>query len=125
VYDSQSNMEVKVNSVLRNCAWCWKPARLDELVDIQSRLPEVHLGAEDKPVWTISHKGVFVSSDTWDFMRKRKQEFGGGLLFGSPTLSLNKLSSYGLLCLTGFPQEKGLCLGVFRVIINACFVEIV
>jgi hypothetical protein len=45
-----------------------------DLVDIQSRLPEIQLDDEDKPMWTISQKDVFVSSDTWDFMRKRKQE---------------------------------------------------
>jgi len=75
VYDSQSNLEAKVNSVFRNGdQWCWKPARSDDLVDIQSRLPKIQLGDEDKPVWTISWKGVFVSSNTWDFMRKMKQE---------------------------------------------------
>jgi hypothetical protein len=64
VYDSQSNLEAKVNSVLRNGDWRWKPARSNDLIDIQSRLPEVHLRDVNKHVWTISRKGVFVSSNT-------------------------------------------------------------
>jgi hypothetical protein len=69
-----SNLEAKVNSVLRNGDWCWKLAKLDYLVDIQSRLSDVHLGDVDKPIWILSQKGVYVSANTWDYVRKRKQE---------------------------------------------------
>jgi len=44
----------------------------DELVDIQSKLSDVPPGEVDKPIWTISRKGVYVSAETWEFMRKRK-----------------------------------------------------
>jgi hypothetical protein len=46
-------MDAKLNSMLRNGEWCWKPTRFDELVVIQSRLSEVRLGVADKPIWTI------------------------------------------------------------------------
>ncbi len=61
-----------MNSVIRNGIWSWKPTRSEELVDIQSRLSDVPLGDVDKPIWTLSRKGVYVSADTWDFMRKMK-----------------------------------------------------
>jgi hypothetical protein len=47
----------KLDSLLRNGEWCWKPARSDELVVIQTRLLEVRLGVADKPIWTIAQKG--------------------------------------------------------------------
>jgi hypothetical protein len=43
-------------------------------VDIQSRLLEIQLGDSDKPVWTIARNGGYVSSDTWNFLRKKKPE---------------------------------------------------
>jgi hypothetical protein len=73
IYDSQSQIDAKLDSVLRNGEWCWKPTRSDELVTIQSRLPEVRLGVADKPIWTIAHKGTFVSSDTWNHLRLKRQ----------------------------------------------------
>jgi hypothetical protein len=72
IYDSQSRIDAKLVSVLRNGDWNWTPAWSKELVDIQSRLSEVHLGVCDKPVWTIARKGVYVSADTWDFLRKKR-----------------------------------------------------
>jgi len=36
----------------------------DELVDIQSKLSDVLPGEVDKPIWTISRKGVYVSAET-------------------------------------------------------------
>jgi hypothetical protein len=64
IYDSQSLLDSKLDSVLRNGVWCWKPARSEALVDIQSRLLEVHLGTFDKPIWSIACKGIYVSVDT-------------------------------------------------------------
>jgi hypothetical protein len=74
IYDSQSRVDAKLSFVLLNGEWCWKPARSDDLVDIQSRLPEIQLGDSDKPVWTIARNGAYVSSDTWNFLRKKKPE---------------------------------------------------
>uniref|UniRef100_A0A2N9FAP0 Reverse transcriptase domain-containing protein n=1 Tax=Fagus sylvatica TaxID=28930 RepID=A0A2N9FAP0_FAGSY len=38
VYDAASSINAKVKSVLHNNEWCWKPARSEDLVDIQSKL---------------------------------------------------------------------------------------
>jgi hypothetical protein len=34
IYDSQSRLDAKLDSVLRNGIWKWKPARSDALVEI-------------------------------------------------------------------------------------------
>jgi hypothetical protein len=68
VYDSQSRLD----SVIQNGNWCWNPARSDSLVKIQSKLSEIRFGVADKPIWTISKSGSYSSSDTWDFLRKKK-----------------------------------------------------
>jgi hypothetical protein len=36
--------------------WFSKIARSEELVTIQSRLLEIHLGDSDSPVWTVARK---------------------------------------------------------------------
>jgi hypothetical protein len=74
IYDAHSRLDSRLDSVLSNGIWCWKPTRSEELVDIQSRLPEVQLGSVDKPIWTIARKGSYVSADTWDFLRDKKSE---------------------------------------------------
>lgn len=72
VYDSKSRLDARLESVLRNENWYWKPARSDSFVEIQSRLPEIRVGAFDKPIWTISRNGSYTCADTWDFLRKKK-----------------------------------------------------
>lgn len=72
VYNASSRLNSKLSSVLSNGIWCWKPARSKDLVDIQSRLPEIPLGHVDNPVWKVAGKGSFVSSETWDFLRDKK-----------------------------------------------------
>jgi hypothetical protein len=64
VYDASSRLKSKLSSVLSNGTWCWKLARFEDLVAIQSRLPEIHLGPVDNPVWKVAQKGSFVSSET-------------------------------------------------------------
>jgi hypothetical protein len=61
---SQSRVDAKLASVSLNGEWCWKPARSDNLVDIQRRLLEIQLGDSDKPIWTIARNGDYVSFDT-------------------------------------------------------------
>jgi hypothetical protein len=72
VYDSCSNLEAKLSSVLKDGIWCWRPARSEDLVEIQTKLPEVHLGIVDSPVWTISRSGVYVSADTLNHFRIKR-----------------------------------------------------
>ncbi|XP_059442158.1 uncharacterized protein LOC132174537 [Corylus avellana] len=74
VYDAQSREEAKLSSVIHNGSWFWKPARSDDLVDIQASLLEISLWPIDKPIWTASRKGVFVSSDTWEALREKKEQ---------------------------------------------------
>jgi hypothetical protein len=64
VYDAQSRVEAKLSSVIFNGKWYWRPARSDDLVEIQSKLYEVRLGLQDKPLRTASRKGVYVSAET-------------------------------------------------------------
>jgi hypothetical protein len=40
-YDAQSRVDAKLFSVIFNGEWYWRPARSDDLVEIQSRLHEV------------------------------------------------------------------------------------
>jgi hypothetical protein len=75
IYDAHSTLiNAKLNYVIRNGDWCWKLARFEDLVAIQSRLPNVHLGAVDKPIWTITNKGVYKSAGTWNYMRNKRQK---------------------------------------------------
>ena len=53
--------------------WFWRPARSEGLVEIQSRLLEINLGFVDIPIWTASRKCVFMSSDTWEVLREKKE----------------------------------------------------
>jgi hypothetical protein len=52
------------HSINRQGNWCWCPARSDDLVAIQSKLPEVPIGEIDKSVWTIARSDSYVWSDT-------------------------------------------------------------
>ena len=74
VYDAQSSVEAKLSFVILNGDWFWKPARSEALVEIQARLPDVRLGLHDKAIWTASKKGCYVSSETWQILRKKKVE---------------------------------------------------
>ncbi|XP_059451249.1 uncharacterized protein LOC132182059 [Corylus avellana] len=70
----QRKCGAKLSSVILNGEWHWRPARSDALVEIQARLPEIRFAPYDKPVWTASRKGIFVSSETWELLREKKEE---------------------------------------------------
>jgi hypothetical protein len=72
IYDSHSKLEAKLESVLKQGEWCWRPARSEKLVAIQSRLPDVPIGVVDKPIWTIARSGTYVRANTWNYLRKEK-----------------------------------------------------
>ncbi|XP_059446512.1 uncharacterized protein LOC132178068 [Corylus avellana] len=74
VYDAHSSLEAKLSSVILNGDWFWRRARSEALVEIQARLHEIRFGPYDKPVWTVSRGGSYVSSETWDFLREKKVE---------------------------------------------------
>jgi hypothetical protein len=72
VYDSHSRLKAKLDSVLKEGLWCWRHVHSEELVIIQSRLPEIPIGAMDKPVRTISKIGVYSSAESWNHLRRKK-----------------------------------------------------
>jgi hypothetical protein len=73
VYDAQSRVEAKLSSVILNGEWFWRPGRSKDLVEIQARLHEVRLGLYDKPLWTASRKGIYVSAETWELLREKEE----------------------------------------------------
>jgi hypothetical protein len=66
-----------LSSVLRNGIWCWSPARLEVLVDIQWCLPKVIRGDCDKPMWVIAKKKKYTNSVTWLEVRMKNQIVDG------------------------------------------------
>lgn len=50
VYDSSYHINSKLSSVIQNGDWYWPSARSDSIVEIQSKLPDVMPGGEDKPI---------------------------------------------------------------------------
>jgi hypothetical protein len=74
VYDAQSSVEARLSSVIHDGEWVWRPARSEALVDIQTRLTEIKLGHCDKPNWIASRKGIYVSSDTWEALREKRDQ---------------------------------------------------
>jgi hypothetical protein len=68
MYDAGSHVDARVSSIIRNGEWYWPAARSDQLVQIQSRLPEIPIGESDRPIWN-SKKGFYSCADTWEFLR--------------------------------------------------------
>lgn len=65
-YDAPSNNNVKLSSVLQNKSWIWKPARSDDRVMIQSKLPSVEIGDTDKIIRLPSKSGSYSSAKAWE-----------------------------------------------------------
>jgi hypothetical protein len=72
VYDAESRLEAKLSIVIIDGDWCWRPAKSDALVEIQSHLLEIKIGVCNKPIWSTFKKGFYVNSDTWDALKIRK-----------------------------------------------------
>ena len=60
IYDAASKFEAKVEIVLHNKVWVWRPARSEELVDMQSNLSLVERKEEDKAIWTATKLGCYL-----------------------------------------------------------------
>ncbi|KAK1562489.1 hypothetical protein Q3G72_015568 [Acer saccharum] len=71
IYDAHRKLEAQLESIIQNGQWYWPTARLDYLVNIQSRLCMVPIGDKDKPKWNVSKTGTFSCLDTWDSNRVR------------------------------------------------------
>ena len=79
VYDAASSLEAKVDSVLKNEEWDWKPERSEELVIIQSKLNLVKIKEKDSEFWLASSSGQFICGATWEIIKlslliKKKKE---------------------------------------------------
>lgn len=48
------SLDDKLSNVLKNGTWCWRVARSDDLVTVQSHLPLVEIGERDQVVWSLS-----------------------------------------------------------------------
>lgn len=72
VYNFCSKLKAKLSFVLKDGIWCWRSACSKDLVEIQTKLPKVHMGIVDSPVWTISRSGIYVSVDTWNYFRIKR-----------------------------------------------------
>jgi hypothetical protein len=64
-----SSSETMLPTVITEGNWKWPPAQSDDVVEIQSQLPQLEFGKDDKPMWTSSTKGIYVSADTWEALR--------------------------------------------------------
>lgn len=56
IYDYGSFLEDKLASVIRGRGWNWSPARSEDLVHIQSQLPNLNIGDANKAIWVTSKK---------------------------------------------------------------------
>jgi hypothetical protein len=65
VYDAACSLEAKVDSVLKNEEWNWKPEKSEELVIIQSKLNMVKIKEKDSEFWLASSSGQFCGA-TWE-----------------------------------------------------------
>ena len=74
IYDATSTFNAKVSSVLRNKEWVWRPARSENLVEIQSKLSQIQIMDYDRAIWSISASGNFSCAATWEHFRTKGEE---------------------------------------------------
>jgi hypothetical protein len=70
VYDSGLSLNACVSIVLHEGSWNWPPARSNDLVAIQVRLPDVKIGEADVAILK-SKSGVYSCGETWHFLRPK------------------------------------------------------
>lgn len=93
-------MDAKLDFILRNGIWRWKPAHSDALVEIQSRLLEVHLGLTDKPIWQLAGMVLTLVLILGIFREGRRMLWIGGIWVGFLIPFQSRLFSFCLLCTT-------------------------
>jgi hypothetical protein len=57
ILEARSNLEAPLSIVIQDRQLRWWPARLEYMVEIQSKLSLIQMGREDKLVWNISKSG--------------------------------------------------------------------
>ena len=65
IYDAARNLEAKVDSVLKDKTWIWRPAKSNTLVTVQCQLFLVELKDEDKALWQATKSGKFSCAATY------------------------------------------------------------
>jgi hypothetical protein len=68
--DGAIEMQAKLDVIIKNGSWFWPHARSDELVEVQSKLFEVEIGATDLPIWN-SKSDQYNCADTWELLREK------------------------------------------------------
>lgn len=71
VYDSGCSLEARLSTIIKDGEWYWPYTRSSNLVEIQSRIPEVDLGGSDQPIWKSS-TGSYSCAATWEQLRVKK-----------------------------------------------------
>ena len=75
VCDAMNHSKAKVESVLRERQSIWKPARSDQLEDIQSKLCLIQLKEQNRVLWAASI--TYCSTKRWEEIREREGGFHG------------------------------------------------
>jgi hypothetical protein len=88
VLDVASSLCAKVSSVFQNKEWCWRLARSDDLVEVQSKLSLIHLKESDRAIWNQNISGKFTITDTWQHLRMKQTEVQWWKLLWFPTTIL-------------------------------------
>ena len=98
VLDAASSLCAKVSSVFQNKEWCCRPARFDDLVEVQSKLSLFHLRESDRVIWNLNSSGKFTIADTWQHLRMKQTEVQWWKLLWFPT-TIPKHSFIGCLAI--------------------------
>jgi len=70
--DTGRNMEARVSSIIRDGDWFWPVARLDNIVEIQSRLHEVQISEADQFIWNSKNE-IYSCAETLELFREKKK----------------------------------------------------
>ena len=81
IYDAVSNLEAKMDSMLKDKTWIWRLARSDALVTIQCQLFLVELKDEDKALWQATKSRKFSCTATYAKIRYKSSEVEWWKLF--------------------------------------------
>jgi len=73
IYDGHSKLEARLDSIIKDGQWNWRPAHSDQIVNIRSKLSLVPFDDKDIPHWSASKNGMYSCSHTWDANRVKQQ----------------------------------------------------
>lgn len=91
------------------------------LVDIQSQLPNIVIGADDVPVWK-SRRGVYSFSETWNALRTKAPKFPWWQVLWFPLAIPRHAFMFGLCSGMLLLPKTGCVAGDLLEIPYVCFV---